>query len=148
MMDERNKAEHQQFSDHNHQELDVNTMLETRIAHALRDQATQVHFTAAQRERVMRRIAVRPKQTRLSAQALVFAASLAVILSFAVYLFASAPSHPTTTARACTHRSIYGYLGSRSTSGKLVSHVESRDRLRNSREWYNTVVANHTDQRS
>ena len=121
MMDERNKADHRQLSDHNHQELDVDTMLESRIAHVLQDQATQVHFTAAQRERVMRRIATRPKQTRISAQALVFVASLAVILSFAVYLFASASSHPATVTTRYTISTTLHTPGELANGGRLVS---------------------------
>ena len=93
-MSERSREDHRQLRDPNHQELDVETMLETRISHVLEDQATHVHFTSAQREHVMRHIAARPKQTYILAPALVFVASLVVILSFAVYLFTSVPSHP------------------------------------------------------
>jgi len=120
-MSERSGEDHRQLRDHNQQELDVETMLETRIAHVLQDQATHVQFTPVQRERVMRRIAARPKQTRVSAPALVFVASLVVILSFAVYLFTSVSPRPVT---ATTHYTVSTTLNTPSTlanGGHLVS---------------------------
>jgi len=111
----------QQLRDHNHQELDVETMLETRIAHVLQKQAAQVQFTPAQRERIMRRIAARPKKTLLSAPALVFVASLVVLLSFAVYLFASIPSGPVATTTHYVVNNSLNTPGELANGGRLVS---------------------------
>ena len=121
MMSERSREDHQQLRDHNHQELDVETMLETRISDVLQNQATRVHFTPTQRERVMRRIATRPKQTRVSAPALVFVASLVVILSFAVYLFTSTPAHPVATTTHYTVSTTLNTPGTLADGGRLVS---------------------------
>ncbi len=79
------------------QETDVETMLETHIANVLQHKASQVQFTAGQRERVMRRVRTRSKHGFFSAPALVFAASLVVILAFASYLFLSIPSQTSLT---------------------------------------------------
>lgn len=120
-MDERSKEDHRQLRGQKYQELDIETMLETRIAHVLQDQATQVHFTPTQRERVMRRIAAYPKQALFSAPALVFVASLVVILSFAVYLFSSVTPH---SVPATTHYTISTSLntpGELANGGRLVS---------------------------
>ncbi len=81
-----------QFNTHK-QIVDVEPMLETRIAHVLHNQASQVQLTPGQRARVMQRIAARPKHAFFSAPALVFVVSLVVILSFAVYLFSSVTPH-------------------------------------------------------
>ncbi len=80
---------------HTHkQTTDVDMILETRIAHVMQKQASQVQFTPGQRARVMQRIATRPKHAIFSVPALVFVVSLVVILSFAVYLFSSVTLHP------------------------------------------------------
>ncbi len=104
------------------QATDVETMLETRIAHVLQNKAAQVQFTPGQRERVMRRIAARPKHTFFSPPTLVFVASLVVILSFAAYLFSSVPLHP--PVAATTHYAVSSSLNTPSelaNGGQLVS---------------------------
>ncbi len=96
-MNEYDGADSQsQRSTHEFGTTDVETMLETRIANALQHKAAHIQFTSAQRERVMQRISSRRKHAFL-APVLVFAASLVVILSFAVYLFSSVTSHPPAT---------------------------------------------------
>ncbi len=108
---------------HTHgQTTDVDTMLETRIAHVLQKQAAHMQFTPGQRARVMQRIATRPKHAFLSAPALVFVVSLVVILSFAVYLFSSATSHP--PVAATTHYALSTSLSTPdalANGGQLVS---------------------------
>jgi len=120
-MNEHDGKDQQQLHDHNHQELDVETMLETRIAHVLQKQAAQVQFTPAQRERVMRRIGARPNKTLLSAPALVFVASLVVLLSFAVYLFASIPSSPVATTTQYVVSNSLNTPSELANGGRLVS---------------------------
>ena len=104
------------------QSTDVETMLESRIAHVLQNKAAQVQFTPGQRERVMRRIATRPKHTFFSPPTLVFVASLIIILLFATYLFSSVPLHPPITAT--THYAVSNSLNTPSelaNGGQLVS---------------------------
>lgn len=104
------------------QTTDADMLLETQIAHVLHKQASHVQFTPGQRARVMHRIATRPKHVFLSTPALVFVVSLVVILSFAVYLFSSATSHPPVTAT--THYAVSTSLSTPDAlahGGKLVS---------------------------
>ena len=110
------------FSTDRQQKTDAETMLETHITNVLDQRAAQVQFTPAQRERVMRRIATRPKSTFFSAPALVFTASLVIILSFAAYLFTSVPSQPPVTAT--TYYTVSSSLdtpASLANGGQLVS---------------------------
>ncbi len=106
------------------QPTDVEMMLKTRISHVLQSQANQMQFTPSQRERVMRRIATPAKNAFFSAPILVFAASLVVILSFAVYLFSSSTSHPPITANI-----QYAVSNSLNTPGELAhgGHLVSLD---------------------
>lgn len=121
-MNEHNGEDSQPQSLTSRHATDVETMLETRIAHILQNKAAQVQFTPGQRERVMRRIAARPKHTFFSPPTLVFVASLVVILSFAVYLFSSVPLHPPITTTI--HYTVSSSLNTPSelaNGGQLVS---------------------------
>ncbi len=122
MKGQEGKDAQQPFFTSQQQPTDVETMLETHIINVLQQQATQVHFTASQRERVLRRITTRPKHTFLSAPVLVFAASLVIILSFAVYLFTSVSSQPPVTlATYYTVSSSLDTPASLANGGQLVS---------------------------
>ena len=104
-MNDREEEHHLPLRDHYNQELDAETMLETRIAHVLQEQAALVQFTPAQRERVMRRIATRPKQTLFSAPFFIVAAALVVVLSFGAYLLQSLSSSRSGQPIATVHYS-------------------------------------------
>ncbi len=88
-MNEHDADHNLQLHDHHKQELDAETMLETRITHVLQEQAMLVHFTPAQREQVMRRIATRPRQTFFSTPMLGVVAALVILLAFGVVLLQS-----------------------------------------------------------
>ncbi len=76
-----------QLRDSNHTETDVETMLETRIAHVLHDQAEHVQFTPFLREKIMRRVTPHPRPSFAFAPAFIFAAAIVIILGLATYLF-------------------------------------------------------------
>ena len=121
-MNEHDGSDSQSHIHRQGQTTDADMMLATRIAHVLHKQASHVQFTPGQRARVMQRIATRPKHAFFSAPALVFVVSLVVILSFAVYLFSSATSHPPITAT--THYTVSTSLSTPDMlahGGKLVS---------------------------
>jgi dipeptidyl aminopeptidase/acylaminoacyl peptidase len=86
-MSEHGADYQRQLRDSNHTETDVETMLETRIAHVLHDQAEHVQFTPFLREKIMRRVTPHPRPSFAFAPAFILAAALVVLLALATYLF-------------------------------------------------------------
>ena len=68
---------------------DSETMLETRIANVFQKQAAQVHYTPAQRERMMHHVFPRSQHNLFAAPTRVSIAALVVIISMVVFLFAT-----------------------------------------------------------
>ncbi len=123
-MNEHDEEHNLQLRDHHKQELDTKTMLETRIAHVLQEQAALVHFTPAQREQVMRRIAARPKQTFFSTSMLVVATALVIVLAFGAVLLQSFRSSGTIQPTASVQYTVNASLATPDElahGGQLVS---------------------------
>ena len=87
MMSEHGADSQRQLRGQNHTETDVETMLETRIAQVLHNQAEHVQFTPFLREKIMRRVVPRPRPSLAFAPAFIFAVAIVIILSLATYLF-------------------------------------------------------------
>lgn len=121
-MNEHGADHHQRLRDQIHKEPDVDTMLETRIAHVLHNQAEHVHLTPSLRIQIMQHISPRPKRTFVFTPAFIFVAAFVIILSLATYLFY--PLLTTTPQVASVRYEVTMSLNTPNTlahGGKLIS---------------------------